>query len=1504
MSDLLNRWNRAVTELVGVYARVSIVSGSPKRITVSLQCERAGCNILKTERLVYNWIAEQLESHTIEKLGQVVLANKFAPPIMLATSTGANLPLNDYTRVPIKGDGQIVGIADTGLDMSHCFFNDPNTPTPYNTINKNHRKVIAYYYNSSEGDQFDVVQGHGTHVAGSVAGMTIDASQPVAQFRGTAYNAKIAFVDISINGTNPEPGDLISMYQKVYDTGARVHSDSWGSHSSTGWDALYGLPSREIDEFVWSHPDMLIVRAAGNDGQSAYLSLLTQAVAKNCLTVGAQQSSTDSFKVTPDYIPNDATIQSIISSTCLIDPTTCNFTSADCCAKQATNKFYAVCCSPSMTQATRNTTSNTALYNQNNIASFSSKGPTHDSRVKPDIVAPGQFIISSMSNGQNNTNQCGATGALSTDSLLALEGTSMATPHVAGAATLLRQYLVEGYFPYGTPNTSNSINPSASLLKAILINSASQLNGTMVTPDNKISPIPVNPPFPGASYVSGWGAIKLGNFFNFQSNGAPAAANPTQFFIGGFDNSNPENPVFKEQLFVQNNTYNASYCIRYSDNSGVPNSGSIKATLVWSDMPAFQGAVYDLVNDLDLEMILDSTYTLGNQQPSSTGGPSPPDRRNNVEQIQAPATDGVTYKFTVLSTTLISKEQPYSIVISGTGPGKFQWAEQCPECGSTDMIVCLVPNGVGQKKCQKNLMWGSCIVSSCNSGFSYNSLTGSCSAFLNYNYIVIIVAGATMALLLFIVGLIKYKEYKDKKKYGADAKNSLGLSITPKPKDAKVSIPELYSFVHPFILRLVFSAGCSLIATAANILQPYYIGIIIQDIPTTKSITDLTTQFIVIFLLAFIEFLFTTISSWVSGIVSELMIMSIQGKIFKAIMAQDMGFFHKNNTPTLINVLIVDAPMLRSAVAGILMTFATSTCKFVGSLVFLFTISWKLSLAFFATVPVLVIVTKVQSSFTKKLTRLLLFNNSKASQCASEAMVNIQVVTTYCKQEREIERYIEHLQSVFATARRLIITNTFAASIKWLMVESLAFTVLYYGAYLSINGEFSVGLLISFSLYVGYVVDSSSSIFGIYVSYVQSLASAHRVFLILRSAPRKRTTLEEEVAEREALKRALKDNEKDKDNNNDNNNNNNNNDDNNNNNNNNNDNSISVTEPNNNNNNNNDLDGQTTNNNNNNNIVGDSPTGVDSENNNNNNNNEEESEAKKQKRLKKEEKKKADAFMSENGISVCEMTTLPSTFVDLDDVQGEIEFKSVSFKYPTRPDIEVLHNISFKLETGKCYGLVGPSGSGKSTCLELMAKFYQLKEGAIFLDGIDITKIRPSNLRSFVTVVHQHPYLFDKTIAQNIGYALDNPTTEEIIEAAKMANAHDFIMELPNQYDTQLGQAGNQLSGGQKKRIAVARAICSKRKIMLLDEITAELDPESEEAITNSIKKLTHGHTVVMVAHKIAAVKDCDKIFVLEKGYLVEEGNHNELMDKRGRYYKLFSNRVEEDDMDLPLTIS
>ena len=233
----------------------------------------------------------------------------------------------------------------------------------------------------------------------------------------------------------------------------------------------------------------------------------------------------------------------------------------------------------------------------------------------------------------------------------------------------------------------------------------------------------------------------------------------------------------------------------------------------------------------------------------------------------------------------------------------------------------------------------------------------------------------------------------------------------------------------------------------------------------------------------------------------------------------------------------------------------------------------------------------------------------------------------------------------------------------------------------------------------------------------------------------------------------------------------------------------------------------------------------------------------------------------------------------------DIIFENVTFGYGE--DV-VLHNVNASFPKGTMTAIVGPSGSGKSTMLRLIARFYDPQSGVVRFGGVDEKTVDPEKLMSKISVVFQDVYLFQDTIGNNIRYGRENATQEEIEAAAKLAHCHDFIMALPDGYDTMVGEGGSTLSGGEKQRISIARAILKDAPVLLLDEATSSLDPENEVEVQQAIEELVKDRTVVMIAHKLKTIAGADQIIVLDQGEVKEVGTHKELMDNHGLYRHLW----------------
>ena len=243
--------------------------------------------------------------------------------------------------------------------------------------------------------------------------------------------------------------------------------------------------------------------------------------------------------------------------------------------------------------------------------------------------------------------------------------------------------------------------------------------------------------------------------------------------------------------------------------------------------------------------------------------------------------------------------------------------------------------------------------------------------------------------------------------------------------------------------------------------------------------------------------------------------------------------------------------------------------------------------------------------------------------------------------------------------------------------------------------------------------------------------------------------------------------------------------------------------------------------------------------------------------------------------------------VSVQKVQGDIIFDNVSFKYEENQDT-VLNHIDLHVRAGEYLAIVGSSGGGKTTLCSLIPRFYDVDGGRILLDGTDIRKIRIADLRRQIGIVQQDVYLFAENIMENIRYGRPDATDEEVIEAAKLANAHDFIMQLPDGYQTDIGQRGVKLSGGQKQRISIARVFLKNPSILIFDEATSALDNESEKIVQQSMEALAKGRTTFVIAHRLSTIRNAQKILVLTVNGIEEQGTHEELLEKNGAYAKLY----------------
>ena len=262
-----------------------------------------------------------------------------------------------------------------------------------------------------------------------------------------------------------------------------------------------------------------------------------------------------------------------------------------------------------------------------------------------------------------------------------------------------------------------------------------------------------------------------------------------------------------------------------------------------------------------------------------------------------------------------------------------------------------------------------------------------------------------------------------------------------------------------------------------------------------------------------------------------------------------------------------------------------------------------------------------------------------------------------------------------------------------------------------------------------------------------------------------------------------------------------------------------------------------------------------------------------------------DIIDTEAGICDCEGAE------ELPDIEGTVDFEHVSFAYDDEPERMILKDVNFHIRQGETIALVGPTGAGKTTIVNLLSRFYEATDGRVLIDGYDIRKVTLKSLRSQMGIMTQDNFLFSGTIKYNIKYGRLDATDEEMIEAAKAVNAHDFIMKLEHGYDTEISERGARLSIGQRQLLAFARTMLSKPGILILDEATSSIDTHTELLVQKGIEALLKGRTSFVIAHRLSTIRKADRIFVIDQGNIMEAGSHEELMEKRGAYYQLYQSQ-------------
>ncbi|KAG2470599.1 ATP-binding cassette sub-family B member 9 [Polypterus senegalus] len=573
---------------------------------------------------------------------------------------------------------------------------------------------------------------------------------------------------------------------------------------------------------------------------------------------------------------------------------------------------------------------------------------------------------------------------------------------------------------------------------------------------------------------------------------------------------------------------------------------------------------------------------------------------------------------------------------------------------------------------------------------------------------------------------------------------------------SKATISRLLSYTKEDAGVLGVAFVFLILAALGECFIPYYTGLAVDGIVIQKSMVVFTKALLLMLLLAISSSFAAGIRGGMFNLTFARLNVRIRNLLFRSLVQQEIGFFDSNHTGDITSRLTSDTTLVSDLVSQNVNICLRCLVKGVGVCIFMFSLSWKLSLVTFMGFPLVMIVSELYGKYYKRLAREVQDALAKANNIAEETISAMKTVRSFANEDNEVEVYWEKLQHMYKLNKKQALAY---ACYMWsisLAEVALQVSVLFYGGHLVLSDQMTSGNLISFIIYELELGDCMENIGSVYTGLMQGVGAAEKVFEFINRKP----------------------------------------------------------------------------------------------------------------------------LMTREG------TTAPDTF------KGHVEFKNVSFAFPTRPNSQILKNVTFALRPGEVTALVGPSGSGKSSCVYLMEHFYAAQSGEVLLDGIPIEQYDHNYLHSKVALVGQEPVLFARSIQENIAYGLHEFTMDSVVQAAKAANAHGFITELQSGYNTDAGERGAQLSGGQKQRVAIARALIRNPHLLLMDEATSALDTESEHTVHQALEGAMHNKTILVIAHRLSTIEKAHNIIVLDKGKVSEQGTHKELMEKRGLYFKMVQRQM------------
>ncbi|CAL8347627.1 unnamed protein product [Lota lota] len=603
--------------------------------------------------------------------------------------------------------------------------------------------------------------------------------------------------------------------------------------------------------------------------------------------------------------------------------------------------------------------------------------------------------------------------------------------------------------------------------------------------------------------------------------------------------------------------------------------------------------------------------------------------------------------------------------------------------------------------------------------------------------------------------LVDDREKEEEEEEEEGEEEEVGRRSSPKGSDQKTNsgatLGRLLRYSSEDIGLLSMAFLFLIISAVCEAFIPFYTGKAIDGIVIHQSMEYFTKPLLTLSALALASSVAIGVRGGVFSLTLARLNLRLRNMLFRSLVRQEIGFFDANHTGDITSRLTSDTTQVSDLVSINVNIFLRSVIKGAGYLIFMFGLSWKLSLVTLMGFPFIAVVSKVYGDYYKRLTKEVQTALAEANKVAEEVVSSMRTVRSFACEEREADSYYSRLLVMYRLNHKQALAYACYMWSSCISELALQVAILYYGGHLVVTGQMSGGTLIAFVIYELELGECLESISSVYSGLMQGVGAAEKVFEYLDRKP------EHTHGGQEA----------------------------------------------------------------------------------------------------------------------------PPTCA------GLVEFRDVTFAYPTRPETDILKGVSFTLRPGEVTALVGPSGSGKSSCVGLLENYYPPGRGQVLLDGRPVHTYQHDYLHSTVSLVGQEPVLFARTVQENISYGLSGASIEAVVEAASKANAHDFISALTRGYDTGVGEKGTQLSGGQKQRVAIARALIRQPRVLLLDEATSALDAESEHIVQQALNDTMQDRTVLVVAHRLSTVEKADNILVMERGVVAEQGTHAQLMARGGLYCKL-----------------